>query len=171
MFVRYGTFITWAVLICFFFLHENTCCGYLLENIMLLVLIRSACQIWHFYHLSCTHMLLFSPWKHMLWVLIRKHYVVGTQLEVLTQALLMSTHKICFIEALPLWKHILWVLIRSACQIWHFYHLSCTHMLLFSPWKHMLWVLIRSASLALLISTHNMCFHGEKRSIWVQLKW
>ena len=37
------------------------------------------------------------------------------------------------------------------------------NIFLISWWKHMLWVLIRSASAALLMSTHNICFHWEIR--------
>ena len=60
------------------------------------------------------------------------------------------------------------------------------NIFLISPRKHMLWVLIRSASMseniccgyslevprlieALLMSTHNICFHGEIRKISILL--
>ena len=42
------------------------------------------------------------------------------------------------------------------------------NIFLISPRKHILWVLIRSA-LALLMSTHNICFCGEIRKISVLL--
>ena len=43
------------------------------------------------------------------------------------------------------------------------------NIFLISPRKHMLWVLIRSASEALLMSTNNICFHGEIRKISIIL--
>ena len=59
-------------------------------------------ELCRFFHLKSTDIFLISPWKHMLWVLIRstcvsmKTHVVGTHQKCLTEALLMSTHNICF---------------------------------------------------------------------------
>ena len=83
----------------------------------------------------------------MLWVLIRsaspKTYVVGTHLKRLTEALLMSTHNICFC--------------REVRKILYGYPLLSVAMVM-GTYKKFL-------SEVLLLSTHNMCFWGEIRKL------
>ena len=51
----------------------------------------------------------------------------------------------------------------APCKAFFFFSTKNHLCFLISPWKHILWVLIRSTTEALLMSTHNICFHGE---IW-----
>ena len=48
---------------------------------------------------------------------------------------------------------------RSFIRVLYSSRLKSINVVLISPWKHILWVLIRNASVAFLMSTHNVCFH------------
>ena len=47
-----------------------------------------------------------------------------------------------------------------------FFQSKSIDIFLISPWKRVLWVLISSLGKALLMSTHNICFHREIRKIF-----